>query len=487
MRGIRFQIRPPVAAPHPNRTDIACFAGFVRRRAASPVTAEVAAWFQTQGWSDGPYRRDVDALLDIPVPVDTWDTFDRLFQWDRRDPSGSTLMGAAIRSFFAQGGRKCYVIRAGDPWDLRTTREYRAATLGMLIPGYPDSFDAAAGDRRSWHGVAHLFGLPDVSFLCLPDLADAVALDRGAVVVDPPPPPSSPEVFVICSGSETSAPLDVPAQPFAAPRCDDAGYAEWARAALAVAAFLRRSRREVQFVAALPLPDESANALAAVGLVMGSAFLQVAYPWVRTPGAANLPERLESPDAILAGVLARNAMTRGAFATAAGLHLADVFDAAPLLNRRDEDLLQDHVSVFGRTPGGWQLLSDVTVSGDPTYRPASVNRLVSVLVRAARVLGETMTFEPSGERLWSRIRNQMSALMLGLYQAGALDGATAQDAFGVRCDRSTMSQNDIDNGRVLVEIRFTPSFPIVSITVVLAMSEGAQATLVSDSTQEAAA
>ena len=110
-----------------------------------------------------------------------------------------------------------------------------------------------------------------------------------------------------------------------------------------------------------------------------------------------------------------------------------------------------------------------------------------MLVRAARVLGEDMTFEPSGERLWSRIRNRMSGLMTGLYQAGALDGATPQDAFRVRCDRSTMSQNDLDNGRVVVQIVFTPSFSIESITVVLALSEGGQASLVSAAPQEAAA
>jgi len=487
MRGIRFQIRPPLAVPHPNRADIACFTGFVRRRARSPLTPELARWFQAQGWSEGPYRRDLDTLLDVPAPVDTWDTFDRLYDWERRDPSGGTLMGAAVRSFFAQGGRKCYVVRSGDPWDLRTSREFRMAALGRLIPGHPGALDAAPGDRRSWHGVAHLFGLPEVSFLCVPDLADAVALDRGMVAVDPPSPPSSPEVFVTCPPAQTAAPLDVPAQPFAAPRCDQAAYGEWVRAVRAIGEFLRRWRREVQFVAALPLPHESANLRAAVELAAGDEFVQLAYPWVRTPGAANLPEMVESPDGVLAGVLARNAMTRGAFATAAGLHLGDLYDTLPRLNRHEEDQLQDGVSIFGRTPQGWRLLSDVTASANSAYRPASANRLVSLLVRAARVLGEDMTFEPSGERLWARIRNRMSALMLGLYQAGALDGATAKEAFQVRCDRSTMSQNDIDNARVVVEIQFTPTFAIESITVVLAMSEGGQASLVSTTAREAAA
>src|SRR5262249_39376891 len=64
---------------------------------------------------------DLLELRDVPVPVDTWDVFDALFAWDARPISESsgrcdTALGAAVRSFFAQGGRKCYVVRLGDPW-----------------------------------------------------------------------------------------------------------------------------------------------------------------------------------------------------------------------------------------------------------------------------------------------------------------------------------------------------------------------------------
>jgi hypothetical protein len=55
------------------------------------------------------------------VPIDSWEVFDHLFAWERRPLNetgrlGTTYLGAAVRSFFAQGGRKCYVIRAGEPW-----------------------------------------------------------------------------------------------------------------------------------------------------------------------------------------------------------------------------------------------------------------------------------------------------------------------------------------------------------------------------------
>lgn len=125
------------------------------------------------------------------------------------------------------------------------------------------------------------------------------------------------------------------------------------------------------------------------------------------------------------------------------------------------------------------LLSDVTTSLDESYRPACVNRLVSVIVRAARRLGEEVVFESSGDLLWARLRESLNRLLTGLLQAGALRGTTPAEAFQVRCDRSTMRQSDIDNGRVIAQIQFEAAAPIEGITVVLALDEGGQVSLVS--------
>jgi hypothetical protein len=58
----------------------------------------------------------------------------------------------------------------------------------------------------------------------------------------------------------------------------------------------------------------------------------------------------------------------------------------------------------------------VTTSLDESYRPASVNRLVTVIVRAARRLGEESAFEASGERLWKRLQDSLTGLMIALLQ-----------------------------------------------------------------------
>ena len=66
------------------------------------------------------------------------------------------------------------------------------------------------------------------------------------------------------------------------------------------------------------------------------------------------------------------------------------------------------------------------------------------------------------------------ALVSGLFTLGVAlaGGVSAAEAYSVRCDATTTSQNDLDNGRVVAEVRFAPAHPVGLITVVLALREG---------------
>jgi phage tail sheath protein FI len=387
-----------------------------------------------------------------------------------------------------------------------------------MIPGYPRRLDAVPADRHTWRGVAHLFGLPDVSMVCLPDLCDAVGIDgrRPRPVEEPPP---LEEQFVECSSAEPAAPVDrTRARLFPAPRCDEQAYVDWAAAVNLTVRLVRDSqpRLDVQVIAGVPIPEDGSVIAADLrrfltgaehGLLtadpaasrtgLASAFLQLVYPWVRTGGSARLPEGIESPEGVVAGLLARSALMRGAYRSVAALPLTDAYDAvpaltsdqlAPLAGRAEATgrPLHERISVLANTPRGLELLSDVTTSPSESYRPASVNRLVMLLIRAARRLGDDATFEPAGERVWDELRDRLGAMLLSLLRAGALRGSSPAEAFSVRCDRSTMTQNDIDNGRTVVEISFAPTVPVEQIRLVLALDEGGQVQFVSSSGKAAA-
>lgn len=521
MDGLLFESAPRSAPADPARADVALFVGFVERRpvpARRPreadasylqraLPASLLAWFVQAGWWSGsrPLLHPVEqlvALEDLPVPIDHWDAFDALFAWDQRplDDSGRvahTTLGSAVRRFFAEGGRKAYVVRLGPPWPVRTAAVDRAR---VGLAGLTRGLDSLPTDRGTWSGLGHVLGLEEVSFLVTPDLPELFA-------VDPEPPrrdltPRVPEVFVEC-GDHPVPPTPVGLRAFPEPRCDAEGFRNWASWVVRVGGWLARYAREAQFLGALPLPVKESNrdlraarqAQWTSAARVQSAFVQLAYPWVRTRESPRLPGDLEPPDALLAGTLARNALTRGTWRPVSREVVANLRALEPVPDRADLERLlnlaaarpgapsarraRDHVTWVGPSPTGFRWLSDVTTDDDEVYRPANVSRLMSALVRATRRAGETLVFARNGEALWGRVIDVLSRLLSELWSEGALAGASAAEAFEVRCDRSTMTQADLDAGRVIVRVQFTTSVPIQQITVVLALADGGLVSLLS--------
>ena len=68
-------------------------------------------------------------------------------------------------------------------------------------------------------------------------------------------------------------------------------------------------------------------------------------------------------------------------------------------------------------------------------------------------------FEPNDEALWATVREAVSDFLLNEFRRGALAGDKAEEAFYVKCDRSTMSQNDVDEGRLVCLAGVAPLRP----------------------------
>jgi phage tail sheath protein FI len=342
--------------------------------------------------------------------------------------------------------------------------------------------------------------MPDVTFVSLPDLPDLVALDPQPL--DPVREIEIPEQFVECSENTIDDTVDAVSDQIRVPHCDETGYANWARALRLLGLMLRNTQREVQLVAAIPLPADRANTdllndlfgtpLSNPVIVPGgisTAFIQLVYPWLQTRGSSGLPQQLESAEGAVIGTLARHAMTQGAFHSAVSAPLVDVYRLEPIpgmdmLYRErgaDATLFIDRVTVVGpRSAGRFELFSDVTTSLDPSYRPANINRLIASVVRAARRVGESSVFEPSNSALWAQLEERMRSLLAGLEQAGALLETDEHPAFEVRCDRSTMTQDDIDAGRVIVQIVLNAAQPIETIRVELSVNAGGEVLVISE-------
>ncbi len=70
-----------------------------------------------------------------------------------------------------------------------------------------------------------------------------------------------------------------------------------------------------------------------------------------------------------------------------------------------------------------------------------------------------MVFEPNDQRLWAQARAAVQAFLQTVWRSGGLKGTKPEQAFFVRCDRTTMTQDDIDDGRLIVEVGVAPLKP----------------------------
>jgi phage tail sheath protein FI len=212
---------------------------------------------------------------------------------------------------------------------------------------------------------------------------------------------------------------------------------------------------------------------------IGSARLQLGYPWMVTRDSAICPEGLQSPEGALAGLLARTALEQGAFQSAAGRTLKSPALLAPTLPPSDiarglpgkSDWLGDRLCIFAERRGRIALLSDATFASDRAWRKGGVSRLVALLLRACRHIGDEVVFEPSGPAVWARVATTVTAVLEQLHALGAFDGLTPDECYRVTCDRSTMTPADIDAGRIRCEVIINPASPIERIVVTLALVE----------------
>jgi phage tail sheath protein FI len=97
-----------------------------------------------------------------------------------------------------------------------------------------------------------------------------------------------------------------------------------------------------------------------------------------------------------------------------------------------------------------------TLSDDPQWKYANVRRLTTFLERSIQQGLQWTVFEPNGEALWNQVRHSIEDFLLNQWFTGSLVGAKPEQAFFVRCDRSTMTQDDITNGRLVIIVGVAP-------------------------------
>ncbi len=201
------------------------------------------------------------------------------------------------------------------------------------------------------------------------------------------------------------------------------------------------------------------------------------YPWINIPDPLNNNQpRLSAPSGAVAGIYARMDLNRGVWKAPAGTEAS--FQAIKGLSRAINETELSHLNSLGVnclrvTPEtGIVVWGARTLAGsdqaNSEWKYVSVRRLFIFLEYSIVQGTQWAVFEPNDEPLWTRIRDSVSAFLYGIFRAGAFQGTTQQQAYYVKCGRDTMTQNDIDQGIVNIQVGFAPlkpaEFVIIRIT-----------------------
>jgi phage tail sheath protein FI len=124
------------------------------------------------------------------------------------------------------------------------------------------------------------------------------------------------------------------------------------------------------------------------------------------------------------------------------------------------DLNPKGVNVIRQFPGrGIRVWGARTLSDNSLWKYVSVRRLFIFLEHSLYEGTQWVVFEPNDEKLWARVKDTIRLFLRTQWRNGAMMGLTEDEAFTIACDRSTMTQDDILNGRLICEIGIAPVRP----------------------------
>jgi hypothetical protein len=196
------------------------------------------------------------------------------------------------------------------------------------------------------------------------------------------------------------------------------------------------------------------------------------YPWltVANPlsaaGGAQPAELDLPPSGFVCGVIVRATLERGVHkAPTDEVVTLALRSGTPISNTEQDQLNPAGVNCLRTFPGrGLRVWGGRSLSQDAEWKYISVRRTVDYLQVSIERGLQWVVFEPNGERLWANVRASINDFLLSQWQDGVLQGSKPEEAYFVRCDRSTMTQADVDRGRLVALIGLATMKPAEFVT-----------------------
>lgn len=189
------------------------------------------------------------------------------------------------------------------------------------------------------------------------------------------------------------------------------------------------------------------------------------HPWLKIFDPLEKRDIFVSPSGHLAGIYARTDIERGVHKAPANTVVRGIKDLKYRLNKGEQDTLNpppNQINVlrdFRKSGRGYRVWGARCITSDPDWKYINVRRLFIFVEESIEEGTQWVVFEPNDEPTWARVRRTVSNFLTNVWRDGALQGRKPEEAFFVKCDRTTMTQTDIDNGKLIMVIGIAPVKP----------------------------
>jgi phage tail sheath protein FI len=188
------------------------------------------------------------------------------------------------------------------------------------------------------------------------------------------------------------------------------------------------------------------------------------YPWIEIfDPVTNAAKFYIPPTGHVAGIYARTDIERGVHKAPANEVVRGALNLEFPVPKRLQDMLNPRgvncIRDFRPDGRSIRVWGARTMSSDGQWKYVNVRRLFIFVEESIDEGTQWVVFEPNDEPLWDRLRRSISNFLVTIWRNGALMGTTQEEAFFVKCDRTTMTQDDIDNGRLICYIGIAPVKP----------------------------
>ncbi len=441
-----------------------------------------------------------------PQPVGSWQEF---VHWFGPHVPGSCL-AYVVDGYFRNGGRRCYIVRI-VPADARTaTMTFSTLRVQAVGPGNWGNRVAVrikeSGRGRFRLTVRYWRGDPPSDFIAprpriVPDLEE----NYDHLSADPRSPDyvlkrlergesrlitvgwanerrrgvPRPRDFAFLRGGADGTSItvaDYEGEPYAppeerrglvalrdVPEVSLVAAPEGSGSLVVQAAVVAHCDTSLLFRIGLIAGPPNAKAISTVSALSDTSHAAMFFPWLEVLDPLTKSPKLVPPVGHVAGILARVSQPQGMRAPLEGQAIQGVLGVGTALSEAEcAGLAERRVNpIRDRSAWGEQIVlgAACTMSSNQAWRPLHARRLADAVERAVVEGTRWVVGRPNDQGVGEALHIQISTFLSRLWRSGLLQGERAEEAYFVRCGRDTMAEDDLAEGRVIVEVGLAITAP----------------------------